>query len=157
MSVCSADTSTCLPEMASSDLSTGVLANSTSLETALTEQFEADGVPTDNLEVEEITAAPVAVVRGGTSTVVSTATSAQTADSSSSSLSDGAVIGIVAGGIFCVVALGSVALFAIKRRRVTTTVKMASPTPVEQMQRVSNDAVSSTGAADSVELQDSKV
>ena len=45
-------------ETASTDLAKGVLKNSASLETALTEQFEADGVPIDNLEVEQIDVAP---------------------------------------------------------------------------------------------------
>lgn len=41
-----------------SALSTGVLKDSASLETALKTQFQADGVPTASLKVEEITTAP---------------------------------------------------------------------------------------------------
>lgn len=45
-------------ETATSDLTTGILKDSTSLETAITTQFKTDGLPTDSVTVEEITAAP---------------------------------------------------------------------------------------------------
>ena len=44
--------------------STGVLATSASLETALTTQFQADGVPTAALQVQAINEAPAAVTIG---------------------------------------------------------------------------------------------
>ena len=45
-------------ETAANDLSTGVLSDAASLEAALTTQFQADGVDTSVLAVEQITEAP---------------------------------------------------------------------------------------------------
>ena len=46
---------------ASSDLSTGVLKDASSLKTALTTQYTSDGLDATSLAVEEITTAPAAV------------------------------------------------------------------------------------------------
>ena len=86
---------------ATSDLSTGVLATSASLETALTTQFQTDGVPTATLQVQAINEAPAAVTTGGGG--------------------NGPVIGGSAGAV---VAIGIVALVLIVCKRRTSKVRV---------------------------------
>jgi len=116
-------------DAAISTLSAGVLASADALQTALTAQFEADGVSTATLVVEEITQAPQLPLSSTMTPAAATATS----DEDNSLLLAG-VVGAALGGCacaLCALVLAIVAICRQRRRRRWTHAEQHAPVPAD--------------------------